>query len=55
MSEAALPPVERLERRPLGATIWFVWMVGMWAGFFVLLAADRIDEVWRWVRDVPLD
>jgi hypothetical protein len=24
MSEAALLPVERLERRPLGATIWFV-------------------------------
>jgi hypothetical protein len=54
MSEAALPPVARLERRPLGATIWFVWMVGMWAGFFVLLAADRIDEVWRWVRDLQL-
>jgi hypothetical protein len=54
MSEAALPRVERLERRPLGAKIWFVWMVAMWAGFFVLLAADRIDGVWSWVRDLPL-
>jgi hypothetical protein len=54
MSEAALPRVERLERRPLGATIWFVWMVAMWAGFFALLAADRIEVVWSWVRDLPL-
>jgi hypothetical protein len=29
-------------------------MVGMWAGFFALLAADRLDEVWSWVRDFPL-
>jgi hypothetical protein len=54
MSEAALPHVERLERRPLGATIWFVWMVAMWAGFFALLAADRIDGIWNWVRELPL-
>jgi hypothetical protein len=26
----------------------------MWAGFFVLLVADRIDGVWSWVRDLPL-
>jgi hypothetical protein len=54
MSDAALPRVERLERRSLGATIWFVWMVAMWAGFFTLLAADRIDGVWSWLRDLPL-
>ena len=54
MSEAALEHVERSERRPLGATIWFLWMVAMWAGFLVLLAADRIDGVWSWVRDLPL-
>jgi hypothetical protein len=54
MSEAQVPPVGRLERRPLGATIWFVWMVAMWAGFFVLLVADRIGGVWSWVRDLPL-
>jgi hypothetical protein len=40
--------------RSLGAIVWFVWMVGMWAGFFALLAADRLDEVWSWVRDFPL-
>jgi hypothetical protein len=54
MSEAALPRVERLEWRPLGATTWFVWMAAMWAAFLVLLAGDRIDGVWSWVRDLPL-
>jgi hypothetical protein len=46
MSEAALPRVARSGRRPLAATTWFVWMVAMWAGFFVLLAAERLDGVW---------
>lgn len=54
MSEATLPRVRRSERRPLGATIWFVWMIAMWAGFFALLLTDRIDGVWSWVRDLPL-
>ena len=54
MSEATLPSVDRVARRPLGATIWFVWMVAMWVGFFVLLLADRIGGVWGWVRDLPL-
>lgn len=54
MSEAALPRVERVERWPLGATIWFVWMVAMWAVFFALLAADRLGDVWASVRDLPL-
>jgi hypothetical protein len=54
MSEATLPSVDRVARRPLGATIWFVWMVAMWAGFFVLLLADRIGGLWDWVGDLPL-
>ena len=54
MSEATLPPLRRSERRPLGARIWFVWMVAMWVGFFLLLLTDRIDGVWSWVRDLPL-
>jgi hypothetical protein len=54
MSEATLPRVRRSERRPLGASIWFVWMVAMWAGFFALLAAERIDGVWSWARELPL-
>jgi hypothetical protein len=54
MSEAIVPRVERSERRPLGPTIWFVWMVAMWAGFFALLVAERIDGVLSWVRDLPL-
>jgi hypothetical protein len=54
MSEATLPRVRRSERRPLGASIWFVWMVAMWVGFFVLLLAERIDGVWSWARELPL-
>jgi hypothetical protein len=46
MSEATLPRVRRSERRSLGAIIWFVWMLAMWVGFFVLLLAERIDGVW---------
>jgi hypothetical protein len=54
VSEVTLPSVRRVERRPLSATIWFIWMVAMWAGFFGLLAADRIENVWSWVRDLAL-
>lgn len=54
MSEATLPTAHRSGRRPLAAMAWFVWMVAMWAGFFVLLLADRIGDVWDWVRDLPL-
>jgi hypothetical protein len=41
-------------RRPIGATLWFLWMVGMWMAFFALLFADQLDEIWRLVRDLPL-
>jgi hypothetical protein len=54
MSEVTLPRVHRSERRPLGAIIWFAWMLAMWAGFFALLVADRIGPVWSWLRDLPL-
>ncbi len=54
MSEVTLPCVRRSDRRPLGATVWFVWMVAMWAGFFVLVLADRVEGAWSWVRDLPL-
>ena len=26
----------------------------MWIAFLAALGADRLDEVWRWVRDLPL-
>ena len=54
MSEVTLSRVHRSERRQLGATVWFVSMLAMWAGFSVLLAAGRIGAVWGWVRDLPL-
>lgn len=52
MTHVATPV--RAGSRPLSATIWFVWMVAMWAVFFALLAADRLGDVWASVRDLPL-
>ena len=52
MSEATRPRVGRSERRPLGATIWFVWMVAMWAGFFALLVA--LSRIYRGMHH-PID
>jgi len=49
------PSTTSLRRhRPLGATLWFLWMILMWAAFFVLLFADRLGELWSAVRDLPL-
>jgi hypothetical protein len=50
----ATPPAATRPRRPIGATLWFLWMVGMWMVFFALLFADQLDEIWRLVRDLPL-
>jgi hypothetical protein len=54
MTEITPPATSLGRRRPLGATLWFLWMVAMWAAFFVLLFADRLDEIWDAVRDLPL-
>lgn len=51
MSTVAVPGPRR---RPLGAVLWFVWMVAMWVAFFLLLLADRLDEVWTWIAELPL-
>ena len=53
------PPVTLAERiRPessrVGGLIWLVFMVGMWIAFFSALAADQLDAVQAWVRDLPL-
>jgi hypothetical protein len=40
--------------RSLGGVIWFVWMVGMWIGFFVLLFANQLDALWRWITQLPI-
>jgi hypothetical protein len=52
-SQATTPPPAR-PRRTVGAILWFLWMVGMWLAFFALLWADQLDEVWSWIRDLPL-
>jgi hypothetical protein len=49
----ATPPGATRPHRPIGATLWFLWMVGMWMAFFALLFADQLDEIWRAVRDLP--
>jgi hypothetical protein len=40
---------------PLGQA-WLVIMVSAWAIFFALLVAapEALDEIWVWVRDLPL-
>ncbi|MFI7063662.1 hypothetical protein ACIBL3_21940 [Kribbella sp. NPDC050124] len=37
-----------------GSRIWFLWMVGLWMAFFVLLGSDRLEDVATWIRDLPL-
>jgi hypothetical protein len=39
---------------PAGGGLWFIWMVGMWVAFFWLLFADKLDDVWRWVTQLPV-
>ena len=48
--------VERIrpESSRVGGLIWLVFLVGMWIAFFSALAADRLDAVQAWVRDLPL-
>ncbi len=38
----------------LGGLVWLLFMFGMWIAFFVVLVGDRLDDVWRWARDLPL-
>jgi hypothetical protein len=54
MSEITSPPTPLRRRRPLGATLWFLWMILMWVAFFALLAADRLGALWSDIRDLPL-
>jgi hypothetical protein len=54
MTEIPPPTISLHRRHPLDATLWFLWMVVMWAAFFVLLFADRLDGIWEAVRDLPM-
>lgn len=38
----------------MGGGLWLIWMVGMWVAFFWLLFADRLDDTWRWVTQLPI-
>jgi hypothetical protein len=37
----------------LFAQLWFAWMVGLWAVFFTLVFADRLEAVWNAIRQLP--
>ena len=54
MSEITPPTTALRRHRPLGATLWFLWMILLWVAFFVLLSADRLDELWSAIRELPL-
>ncbi|WP_406054596.1 hypothetical protein [Kribbella sp. NBC_00889] len=47
---AASPP----RQATTGSKLWFVWMVGMWIIFFVLLRSDRLDALASSIRDLPI-
>jgi nucleotide-binding universal stress UspA family protein len=53
MTEAIRGPRVR-SSRPAGGGAWFIWMAGMWVAFFWLLLADRLDDVWTWVTQLPI-
>lgn len=52
VTDLALAP--RAQSSRIGGVLWLLLMVGMWIAFFTALFADRLDEVWRWARDLPL-
>src|SRR5690242_15661266 len=37
-----------------GSSGWFVWTVGLWVVFFVLLHNRDLDGVASWIRGLPL-
>ncbi len=54
MSEAAASKQPAQRRWTPGATLWFMWMVGMWVSFYILLFADKLEGLWSTIRDLPL-
>jgi hypothetical protein len=54
MAQLTVPERHAPPRSSLGARLWFVWMVGMWLTFFVLLFAGRLGDVWGAIRALPL-
>ena len=52
--KATLADRLRPESSRVGGLLWLVFMVGTWIAFFATLAADRLDSVQAWVRDLPL-
>jgi hypothetical protein len=53
MSATVLPGQTGSRWTP-GAVLWLLWMIGMWAAFFVLLLTDELAGLWSAIRDLPL-
>jgi hypothetical protein len=51
---ASTSPTTLRRHRPVGAKLWFLWMMAMWGAFFVFLFADRLEAIWSAIRDLPL-
>jgi hypothetical protein len=54
MSQLTVPSPHTWRRASRGASLWFVWMVGMWLAFFVLLFANRLDSLWSAILHLSL-
>jgi hypothetical protein len=50
-SSTQSPPVRQASATSGG---WFVWMVGLWVTFFVLMNAGKLDDIAAWIRDLPI-
>jgi hypothetical protein len=50
----ALPQRYSSRGTSLFAQLWFAWMVGLWAVFFTLVFADRLEVVWNAIRQLPI-
>jgi hypothetical protein len=44
----------RSQTSRVGRVLWLLLMVGMWIAFLIALFANRLDDLWRWARDLPL-
>ena len=44
----------RPSRASSGSSGWFVWTVGLWVVFFVLLNNRDLDALAGWIRGLPL-
>lgn len=54
MSELSTSAIGRENERPLLAVVWFVFMIGMWVAFFILLLTNQLAGLWSQVTQLPI-